>query len=86
MYEARHSASSSRRGRIMRKLYTQKELAGRWDCSEKTLERRRSGGNGCPFVMISRRVYYREEDIEAFEAARVRRSTSEPAPNNAEGP
>jgi hypothetical protein len=70
----------------MRRLYTQRELAERWDCSEKTLERRRSAGNGCPFVVISRRVYYREEDIETFEAAQVRRSTSESAPYNTVAP
>ena len=70
----------------MRKLYTQKDLAERWDCSRKTLERRRSAGTGCPFVVISRRVYYREEDIEAFEVAQVRRSTSEQAPYNGVAP
>lgn len=64
----------------MRKLYTQQEYADRRQCSLKTLERERAAGTGCPYVLIGRRVYFREQDIEAFEAGRVRRSTSEPVP------
>jgi hypothetical protein len=67
----------------MRKLYTPQEYAAWRNCSLKTLERERTAGTGCPYVPIGRRIYYREEDIEAFLAARVRRSTSEPAPSNA---
>ena len=61
----------------MRKLYTPKETAALRRCSEKTLERERTAGTGCPYVLIGRRVFYREEDLETFLAERVRSSTSE---------
>jgi Helix-turn-helix domain len=67
----------------MRKLYTPQEYAEVRQCSLKTLERERTAGTGCPYVLIGRRIYYREEHIEAFLAGRVRRSTSEPPPINA---
>ena len=67
----------------MRKLYTPQEYAAWRQCSLKTLERERVAGTGCPFVSVGRRVYYREEDIEAFLAGRVRRSTSEPVTTEA---
>ena len=61
----------------MRKLYTPSEYAACRRCSLKTLERERTAGTGCSYVLIGRRVFYREEDIEAFLAARLRNSTSE---------
>jgi Helix-turn-helix domain len=67
----------------MRKLYTPQEYAEVRQCSLKTLERERTAGTGCPYALIGRRIYYREEDIEAFLAGRVRRSTSEPPAVNA---
>jgi len=67
----------------MRKLYTPSEYAAWRRCSLKTLERERTAGTGCPYVLIGRRVFYREEDIEAFLAGRVRNSTSEPIPSKA---
>jgi len=70
----------------MRKLYTPQEYAAWRNCSPKTLERERAAGTGCSYVLIGRRIYYREEDIEAFLASRVRRSTSEPAPSNTVAP
>jgi hypothetical protein len=66
----------------MRKLYTPSEYAAWRRCSQKTLERERIAGTGCPYVLIGRRVFYREEDIEAFLAGRVRNSTSEPISGN----
>lgn len=67
----------------MRKLYTASEYAAGRRCSLKTLERERTAGTGCPYVLIGRRVFYREEDIEAFLAGRVRNSTSEPVSGKA---
>jgi hypothetical protein len=65
----------------MKRLYSNAEYAGIRQCSIKTPERERAAGTGCPYVQIGRRIYYREEDIEAFLAARVRNSTSQPAPD-----
>ena len=64
-------------GRNMRKLYTPSEYATWRRCSLKTLERERAAGTGCPYVLIGRRVLYREQDIEAFLAGCLRNSTSQ---------
>ena len=63
----------------MEELFTQAEYARFRRCSTKTLERERVAGTGCPYIRVGGRVLYRRGDIEAFLAARVRRSTSEPA-------
>ena len=52
------------------------ELAARWNISHRTLERWRWKGEGPPFIKMGGRVVYRLEDIEAFEAAQIRESTS----------
>jgi hypothetical protein len=62
----------------MGKLYTPKEFAKFRRCSEKTLERERAAGTGCPYALLGRQILYREEDIERFVAERVRCSTSDP--------
>jgi hypothetical protein len=54
----------------------QKELARRWNLSHRTLERWRSHGDGPPFLKLNGRCLYRIEDIEAFEQARLKASTS----------
>jgi hypothetical protein len=53
----------------------QRDLARRWSMSERTLERWRWLGQGPRFLKLGGRVLYRLEDIEAFEAERVRQST-----------
>ena len=53
------------------------ELAARWNISPRTLERWRWTGEGPAFIKIGGRVVYRVEDIEAYEAAQLRRSTAE---------
>lgn len=63
----------------MQKLLLPQEYADLRRCSLKTLERERASGMGCPYVVIGRRIYYRPDDVEAFHASRVRRSTSEVA-------
>ena len=55
----------------------QKQLAVRWDLSEATLERWRSEGIGPVYLKLHGRVLYRVEDVEAFERASLRKSTSE---------
>ncbi len=59
------------------KHFNQRLLSDRWDVSEATLERWRSEGIGPIFLKLKGRVLYRLEDIEAFEAESLRKSTSE---------
>ena len=53
----------------------QKQLAERWDISQRTLERWRAIGWGPLFLKIGGRVVYRLEDIEAYETNSLRSST-----------
>jgi len=53
------------------------ELSRRWGISPRTLERWRWLGEGLPFVKLGGRVVYRLSDIEAYEGAQLRRSTSD---------
>ena len=59
------------------KHLNQGELADRWDISVATLERWRSEGIGPVFLKLQGRVLYRLEDIKAFEAESLRKSTTE---------
>lgn len=64
----------------------QKELAQRWGLSPRTLERWRWLGEGPTYVKIVGHVVYRLEDIEAYELANLRKSTTEqPDPFHATG-
>lgn len=54
----------------------QSELAERWKISPRTLERWRWQGVGPRHLKIRGRVVYRLADIETFEEASVRSSTS----------
>ncbi|ONF43304.1 terminase [Marinobacter lutaoensis] len=65
------------------KHLNQRQLADRWGVSEATLERWRSEGIGPVFLKIQGRVLYRAEDIEAYEAECLRKSTSERAAGGA---
>jgi hypothetical protein len=56
----------------IRRLLTQKEYAEKRNCSVRTVERERESGEGCPYVQMGRRIYYRPEDIEQYIAANVR--------------
>ncbi|GIX10640.1 MULTISPECIES: helix-turn-helix transcriptional regulator [Acetobacterales] len=58
------------------KHLTQSELARRWCLSPRTLERWRWLGQGPRFLKIGGRVAYRLEDIEAYEAAQLRTSST----------
>jgi hypothetical protein len=56
----------------LNKLLTQKEYADIRRCSVRTAERERESGDGCPYVRLGRRIYYRREDVERFISAHVR--------------
>jgi predicted DNA-binding transcriptional regulator AlpA len=59
---------------------TQEQLAERWQMSPRTLEQWRWLGKGPRFLKIGSRVLYREEDVDAWEAAQVCQNTSGPLP------
>ena len=59
---------------------SQKELSRRWHLSGRTLERWRWLGLGPKYLKVGGRVVYRLEDIEAFEAAKLRKHTSQIIP------
>lgn len=45
----------------------QKQLAKRWGISHRTLENWRYRGHGLPFLKLGSKVFYRIEDVEAYE-------------------
>ncbi len=53
-------------------------LARRWAMSPRTLERWRWTGGGPRYLKVGKRIVYRLEDVEAFEAVRLHESTSSP--------
>ncbi|MER9171647.1 helix-turn-helix domain-containing protein [Mesorhizobium australicum] len=61
------------------RLLNEHDLAARWKLSVKTLRNARVSGANLviPFVKIGRSVRYRLSDIEGFEAANTRKSTSD---------
>ena len=52
---------------------TQSELARRWRMSPRTLERWRWLKQGPSYLKLGGHVVYRLEDIQAYEAAQLRR-------------
>ena len=54
----------------------QLELPRRWKLSPRTLERWPWLGIGPRYIKVGGRVLYRLQDIEAYEAANVRTSTT----------
>ena len=59
------------------KHFNQRQLAERWNVSEASLERWRSAGIGPVYLKLQGRVLYRVEDVEAYEAECMRKSTTE---------
>ena len=55
---------------MMVRHFTQIELARRWRISPRTLERWRWRRQGPQYLKIGKRVVYRLEDIQTFEAAK----------------
>jgi predicted DNA-binding transcriptional regulator AlpA len=58
-------------------LLTSRELAKRFGCSERKLERHRLVGDGPPFVKIGAAIRYPVSELEKWLAERTQRSTSE---------
>jgi hypothetical protein len=58
-------------------LLTQWDAARILRCSVRTMERMRLTGNGPRYIKTTRRVLYREADLEAWLTARLATSTSE---------
>lgn len=51
--------------------------------SESFLNKRRSSGDGPPYIQAGRRILYRPRDLRAWLASRVRKSTSDPGDGHA---
>ncbi|WP_137113162.1 helix-turn-helix domain-containing protein [Rhodobacter sp. SY28-1] len=49
------------------RLLTQRELAERWSCSKRTLQRWRASDDGPSFVRLGRGVRYPLADVVIFE-------------------
>jgi hypothetical protein len=56
------------------KHLNQVDLSRRWSLSPRSLERWRWKKQGPPYLKVGGRVVYRLADIEAFEAAQLRRT------------
>lgn len=73
-----HSNLPGRKDTKMKAAHmNQMELAARWRISPRTLERWRWIGDGPRFVKLGGRVVYRLCDIEEYEQAMIRSSTSD---------
>lgn len=56
----------------MSERLNEKQLAERWGMTARTLQGWRSSGKGPKFIRIGERsIFYRLEDVEAYEAASV---------------
>ncbi len=64
----------------MTKHLNQLDLAHRWAMSPRTLERWRWTGEGPRFLKLNGRVTYRLENVQEFEAERLRASTTKLVP------
>lgn len=49
----------------------QKQLARRWGISHRTLENWRYRGQGLPFLKLGGKVFYRIDEVEAYEARQI---------------
>ena len=56
----------------MNTLLTEQEYSEIRRCSPRTAKRERERGDGCPYVQIGRRIFYRPEDVDRYIAAHVR--------------
>jgi hypothetical protein len=52
-------------------LWTPRECAAYRRCSVRTLDRERELGDGCPYVRIGGRIYYRRGDVDQFIAEHI---------------
>jgi hypothetical protein len=60
-------------------FFSPEELSAHWRVPAKTLERWRTEGIGPRFCKIAGHVRYRRDDVEQFETASMRSSTTTPA-------
>jgi hypothetical protein len=60
-----------------RRVLNERELAGRWGVSVKTLQRWRTEGRGPRYLKLSKKVVYPVESIIDFESWSLFESTSE---------
>jgi predicted site-specific integrase-resolvase len=67
------------------KHLNQRELAERWNISQRKLERWRWVGDGPQFLKLGGRVVYRVEDVERFESEQLRSHTGSTASATPEG-
>ena len=51
-------------------MITTKQLADRWCTSREYLANLRNQGKSCPYIILGRRVVYREKDVKQHEADR----------------
>lgn len=59
-------------------LWNEEQCAAFRGCAVSTLQKERVRGDGPPYVKQGRLVRYRPEDVQAWIAARVVQSTSQP--------
>jgi len=59
------------------KLYDAKQASALLGIPLASLAKMRWAGNGCPFIKIGSRIYYRAGDIDKWLEANVRQSTSD---------
>lgn len=52
-------------------ILRERDLARRWQKSVRFLQRQRATASGPPWLRIGASIYYRAEDVLAFEAARL---------------
>ena len=61
-------------------FFTPRDLAQRWNTSEKTLERWRMEGTGPVYFKIGGRVLYGAEHVQSHELGRMRAATGRALP------
>jgi hypothetical protein len=47
-------------------IWTSRECATYRRCSLRTLDRERERGDGCPYIRVGERIFYRRGDVERF--------------------
>ena len=71
------NASSTNSETVLQpELISPRQLASRWNLSEKTLERWRKLGSGPLYLKLGGRVLYRVSDVDAHEIERTRQRTT----------
>ena len=63
-----------------------REAAKQLNMSASFLNKRRTIGDGPPYIQAGRRILYRPRDLRAWLASRLRTSTSDPGAPKGPGP